>query len=64
MTHIKEKSVYNHNYYSCGNMGYEILVECDEQYDSLTYWIVAGQQKILLGCGDMSGEVEFLTLHS
>lgn len=62
MTHLKEKSGYNRNYYQCGNTDSEILEICDEDYNSYQYFIVEGDKKTLLGCGDCKGEIELLTI--
>ena len=50
MKHLKEKSFYNHNYYSHGNSGLELLQICDEQYETYDYYLINTEgDKVLLG---------------
>lgn len=49
MKHLKEKSHYNYNFYSHGNMGIELLQICDEQDETFEYYLVDGESKVLLG---------------
>tara|TARA_R100000655_G_scaffold15789_3_gene34792 strand:+ start:627 stop:851 length:225 start_codon:yes stop_codon:yes gene_type:complete len=61
MTHLKDKSKYNYNFYSHGNMGLELLQICDEYFNNNDYYLVDGDKKILLGSTDYDEEeIEFM----
>lgn len=60
MTHLKEKSSYNRNYFKCGNTKAEILQICHEDHDFYEYYIVENETKTFLGCGEAVGEIELL----
>ena len=66
MSHNKEKSFYNNNYYSYGNMGIELLQHCQEEYDTYDYYLVEGDKKIFLGSADDSDEfeIDFLRMYT
>jgi hypothetical protein len=65
MKHLKEKSCYNYNFYSYGNYGIELLQVCDEEANMYIYYLVNGDNKVLLGCSDDDEEyIEFMTLYT
>lgn len=47
--HIKEKSCYNNNYYKNTKRNYEIFEECDEDYNSFSFYIVEGKNEVFIG---------------
>jgi len=47
--HLKEKSTYNHNIFRHKKEQYEILEECDENYNTSTFYLLEFDKEILLG---------------
>lgn len=65
MTHLKEKSHYNYNYYKHGNMGLELLQICDEQYETYDYYLIDGENKVFLGSAQYDeNEIDFMVQYT
>jgi len=65
MTHLKEKSHYNYNFYSYGNMGLELLQKWNEEYDSGDYYLIDGDSRVFLGSSDSDeSEIEFMYMYT
>ena len=65
MKHLKEKSHYNYNFYAHGNMGVELLQICDEVDESYEYYLIDGDNKVLLGSAQyQEAEVEFMVQYT
>lgn len=47
-THLKEQSVYNHNYYKHKEYGYTILQVCAEEFETLHFYKLDGQNEVFL----------------
>jgi len=61
MKHLKEKSHYNYNFYTHGNMGLELLQICDEEYETYDYYLIEGESKVFLGSAQYDeNEIEFM----
>lgn len=54
--HLKDESVYNHNYYKHKEFRYVILRKCDEEANTLHFYLVeAGKENtFLFSCRDDS----------
>lgn len=50
--HLKEVSLYNFNQYKHREHGYIILEECDENYDTYSFFLLENGNKIFLGDSD------------
>jgi len=48
--HLTEKSSYNHNYYKNTKRNYEIFEECEEDYNSYSFFVVEGKSEVFIGC--------------
>lgn len=46
--HLKGESVYNHNYYKHKEYGYTILQVCEEEFETLHFYKLDGQDKVFL----------------
>ena len=54
-THLTGESVYNHNYYKHKEHGYTILQKCDEDFDTVHFYLVndVGNESVFLfSCND------------
>lgn len=58
MKHLKDKSHYNYNFYTSGNMGIELLQICHEEYNTYDYYLIDGDNKVFLGSAEESDEQE------
>jgi hypothetical protein len=62
--HLKERSVYNHNYYQHRETGEIILEDCDELYGEYTFYrCLEGKYEIFLGRGVNDLTEETIVIH-
>lgn len=58
--HLKGESVYNHNYYKHRLHGYTILQKCDEEFDTVHFYLineVGNGSVFLFSCDDRLNNV-------
>ena len=62
MTHLKEKSFYNYNFYAFGNCYMQLLQVLDEEYNTCDYYLIEDGNKVFLGSadGDTEEEINFM----
>lgn len=62
--HLPERSSYNHNYYQHIETGEIILEDCDEYYNSWTFYRVENNENVCLGVAedDLTNN-ETVTIH-
>jgi hypothetical protein len=64
LNHLAGKSHYNHNYFSYGNNGAEILEICHEDENYYDYFLIHGYEKIHLGSSEDGETIDFLTQYT
>lgn len=48
-SHLKEKSSYNHNFYTHSKLNYKILEECDDD-STFFFYLCEHDKEIFIGC--------------
>ena len=64
LNRLVDKSYYNHNYFSYGNTGAEILEVCHEDENYYDYFLIKGYEKIFLGSSEDGETIDFLTQYT
>jgi hypothetical protein len=66
MTHLKDKSHYNLNYYTHGNCGLELLQKCNEEYGTCDYYLIDRGKKIFIGSSEGTEDelINFMNMYT